>query len=436
MDTQAIRKQINAQLGIAELNSMQEAVADAPEGNLILVAPTGSGKTIAFAISILRDVNFRKAKAPSVLVLAPARELVMQTYDVLRRLCHGVATVTAVYGGNSFQAEEGTLGANTPDILVATPGRLLDHIKRGTLDLGGIQQLVIDEYDKTLELGFQDELERICRKLPKKRRTVLTSATVPEQLPEFVHMNNATTIDVNAQLRLTIMDVPSPVRDKLDTLAALLRSIAREKRVMVFVNHRESAERVAEGLRSRKIDAALYHGGLEQMQREQAVAKFSSDAAPVLVATDLAARGLDIPDVGAVVHYHMPVDKAAYTHRNGRTARAGASGEVYVITGPDESVPDFVVTSHSYYPDALAETPLRGRMTLLHIGAGKRDKISRGDIAGFVMKQAGVPHDAVGRITLGLSYALVAVEPQYAAQVIDAARTNKLKNKRVRISTL
>jgi superfamily II DNA/RNA helicase len=203
---------------------------------------------------------------------------------------------------------------------------------------------------------------------------------------------------------------------------------------MIFVNHRESAERVAGELAKRNIDCALYHGGLDQREREIAVAKFSLGATKVIVATDLAARGLDIADVQAVVHYHMPTSEQAWTHRNGRTARAGASGEIYVITGPDENVPEYVTTDNDYYPDYDATASLSAQRTLLYINAGRRDKISRGDVAGFVMKQCNVAPDKVGKISIGLDYALVAVAADAVQTIIDGARSARLKNKRVRIT--
>jgi superfamily II DNA/RNA helicase len=267
--------------------------------------------------------------------------------------------------------------------------------------------------------------------------TVLTSATRISELPAFIDAQKAQVLDFSLNdspaTRIVTMNVPSPERDKIATLAALLRSINAPS-AMVFVNHRESAERVCDELAKRGIGSTLYHGGLEQREREIAVAKFSLGAANVLVSTDLAARGLDIADVQAVIHYHMPTSEQAWTHRNGRTARAGASGEIYVITGPDENVPEYVNTDNDYYPDYQSDVQLSSPMTLLYINAGRRDKISRGDVAGFVMKQCGVEPAKVGKIAIGLDYALVAVAPEVATTVIDGARSARLKNKRVRIT--
>lgn len=404
--------------------------------DLILIAPTGSGKTLAFGAAMLArtDIVPVRAGCPLAVVVAPSRELVMQIADVLKTLCKGAVGVMALYGGNSFQTEAATLSANTPAIVVATPGRLLDHLQRQTLVPRDIQTLAIDEYDKTLELGFQDELRRIVRRIGNVSHTLLTSATPLTDVPSFLNLRNAETVSADADVRITVMTVPSAQRDKIDALAALLRAICREGRVMVFVNHRESVERVVSLLRQRGIDAQEYHGGMEQRLRETAVARFTSDATPVLVATDLAARGLDIDGVDAVVHYHLPVTEQAYTHRNGRTARAGARGDVYAIVGPDEDVPEFVISDHEYYPDFSLENAVKPRMTLLHINAGKKRKISRGDIAGFLMKACDLPSQAIGRITLAADYSLVAVRPEYARTVIDTASKQHLKNMRVRIT--
>lgn len=420
--------------GIAELNDIQREAMAVRGPGMVLLAPTGSGKTLAFSIALLQRLPSPGSGVAAV-VMAPSRELAMQIHSVLRPLAAGYKTV-CMYGGNAFSVEEASVHAAVPDIVIATPGRLLDHLNRRTLDIATARILVVDEYDKTLELGFQEEVRRIANRLKNLTFSALTSATRMDRLPPFIDASCAEVIDAlaSAQPRIMVMEVPSAARDKLDTLAALLRHVSGT--AMVFVNHRDAVERVTESLRRRGVTALAYHGGMEQREREIAVAAFRSGAAPVLVATDLAARGLDIEDVGAVIHYHLPVNEQAYTHRNGRTARAGAEGTVYVITGPDEAAPDFVAVHHPFYPDMAATGPIMPSWTLLYINAGKREKISKGDVAGFVMKQCSVPAAEVGTITIGLDYALVAVRPQAVGAILDAARTARLKNKRVRITTL
>ena len=437
-----IRSVIARRAHIDTLNPMQEAVMASRASQMVLLSPTGSGKTVAFAIALLQRMDIRDKGFTSGLVLVPSRELAIQVAEVLRPLAEGFKTV-ALYGGHRMELEVASLRSAAPELVVATPGRLLDHLERGTLTLEGVRCLVIDEYDKSLELGFRKQMDAIARRLPRRRRlTMLTSATALAETPPFITPDSVETIDFSSQssprTRTIVMSVSSPERDKLRTLAALLRSLHNDAPSIVFVNHRESAERVAAWLRRNGIAALLYHGGLDQRQREIAVAALASGASPVMVATDLAGRGLDIAGLGAVVHYHMPVDEKTWTHRNGRTARAGADGQVYVITGPEEDTPDFVIVDREFYPSAEDNGgKLEGMAVLLYIDAGKRDKISRGDVAGFVMKSAGVEPSAVGKITVGSDYALVALADEASAnRVIETARGSKLKGRRVRISTI
>ncbi len=440
MDIKQIITQVAEYAGIAHLNAMQEAVVASEANDIILLSPTGSGKTLAFVMALLERMNPAHAgRGTRAVVLTPSRELTLQVYEVMRPVARGFKTV-ALYGGHSMEAEITSLASVPADIVVATPGRLLDHLERHTLNITQVRLLVIDEYDKALELGFQEQMSKIVRRLGQRSFSMLTSATALDSMPPFIDAAGAEILDFTGNGtsgNVEIITVPSPTADKLETLGALLRAISTERPSMVFVNHRQSAERVVNWLRKHGVAAMLYHGGLDQRQREIAVAALASGASPVMVATDLAGRGLDIDNLGAVVHYHLPVDEKTWTHRNGRTARAGASGQIYVITGPDEYAPDYVVTDREYYPDTSDSSTVDSDTVLLYIDAGKREKISRGDIAGFVMKSAGIEPAQVGKITIGTDYALVAVASAQAAQrVIAAARTSKLKGKKVRISTI
>ncbi len=444
MTDKDLRKAIADICGIDTLNPIQEAILASRAKDIILLSPTGSGKTIAFAIAVLKRLDTSVRGCTTTLVLAPSRELAIQVFDVIRPLARGLKTAV-LYGGRPMEREIASLSASAPEIVVATPGRLLDHLDRGTLSLGALQCLVIDEYDKMLELGFSRQMKAIAARLPRRHRlAMLTSATALDGKTMFVDSKEAELVDFSAKdtarANTIIMNVHSAQRDKLDTLAALLRSLSAEAPAIVFVNHRESAERCAASLRRRAIKALLYHGGLDQRQREIAVAALASGAAPVMVATDLAGRGLDIEGLGAVIHYHLPVDEKTWTHRNGRTARAGAKGEVYVISGPDEDVPDFIVTDRDFYPSPENfddNVPRQQSTTLLYIDKGKRDKISRGDVAGYIIKSAGIDPAIVGRITIGSDYALVALASAQAAEkVMSTAHNAKLKGQRVRISPI
>jgi len=441
MDKKSILGFVAEYGGIREINAMQAAAFDCESRNVILLSPTGSGKTLAFVMALLRRMETaRTGTGTQAVVLTPSRELTMQVYEVMRKVARGFKTM-ALYGGHSMEAEVASIGGAVPDIVVATPGRFLDHMERNTLDAGRVRLMVIDEYDKALELGFCEQMGKIARRTARRTFTMLTSATPLAEIPPFIHASEAEIIDfsdsVPAGGKVTVVTVPSPVADKLETLGALLRNVDKDRPTMVFVNHRQSAERVERWLRKHGVSAILYHGGLDQRQREIAVAALASGAAPVMVTTDLGGRGLDIDNVGAVVHYHLPVDEKTYTHRNGRTARAGASGDVYVITGPDEYAPDFIVSEREYYPDMTATERVDSDIELLYISAGKRQKISRGDVAGFVMKSAGVAAADVGKIFVGSDYALVAVHGhKNAGSVMDAARRYKLKGQKVRITPI
>lgn len=441
MKTTDIKSAISKSLGISELNAMQIAVASTDVRRLLLLSPTGSGKTLAFTIAILRRISPDEAinRQLRTIVIAPSRELVRQINDVVRPVASqfGLKTL-AIYGGNAFSTEEASLRGETPDIIIATPGRLLDHINRSTIDVSEVRNLVLDEYDKTLELGFHDEMRNIARRFATLRFIMVTSATKLRELPAFIDLKNLETIDFTEsstiEQRLRIVNVPSHEADKLNVLGALVRHVAGNGPCIVFVNHRESADRVGQYLKKEKISAVVYHGGLDQQQREIALARFDSRAASVLVATDLAGRGIDVAGVASVIHYHPATDAETWKHRNGRTARIDKTGVVYVISGPNDDIAEFVRFDNDFYPDMTVENPVLSEMSLIYFDRGKRDKISRGDIAGFVMKKGEVPADAVGKITLGNAYSLVAVKSPYVNSVIDAARTEKLKNIRVRAS--
>ncbi|WP_168182144.1 DEAD/DEAH box helicase [Duncaniella sp. C9] len=309
MKEKDIISNIASRLAITELNAMQKRMASVKTGGntITLLAPTGSGKTVAFAIALLKSLGPADGRIRAV-VMAPSRELVLQIFDVIRPIATRLKTV-AFYGGHSMQEEKNSLSV-TPDIIIATPGRLLDHITRGLVDLSGVRTLVLDEYDKALELGFANEMKRVCKKLTSLSLIILTSATRLDELPPFLPVTQTSELidfrsDCSPRRRIQIVNVPSPTRDKLDTLIDLLRSLDNG-RVIVFANHRESVERIYSALRKAGLPAGIYHGGLEQNDRENAIEMLNNGSTPILVSTDLGARGLDIPELSAVIHYHLP----------------------------------------------------------------------------------------------------------------------------------
>lgn len=436
MQQKAITDNIRMRLGIESLNAMQRAMQRQSSKHIVLLAPTGSGKTVGFALQLLRAVGNPSGHVQGV-VIAPSRELVIQIAEVLRRIAVGLK-VSALYGGHSVVEEKATLSV-APDIVVATPGRLLDHMQRDRIDLSRARALVLDEYDKSLELGFHDEMGRIVRKMRSLSLVVLTSATELVELPDFVDLGGAVTMDFrdiaagDAAGPVDFRRVVSPSPDKLDTLAGLLRALAGE-RVIVFVNYRDAAERVYEAMRGLRLPVGLYHGGLDQIDRDKAIVRFNNGTTPQLIATDLGSRGLDIDNVHAVVHYHMPPTAETWTHRNGRTGRMGASGHVFVIESPKENVPDYVRTEGDYAPEAPQQPVQQAEMATLFFDAGKKDKISRGDIVGYLCQQGGIDAGLIGKIDLRDRCAYVAVPRLMLKPLLAALAGKKIKNTKVRIS--
>lgn len=431
---------IGERLGIAELNAMQRRMLSAQSRKLMLLAPTGSGKTLAFLLPLLKALKAPCGRTQAV-VIAPTRELVVQIVHVMRQLAVGYK-VTALYGGHSAGEETSSLSV-IPDIVAGTPGRLADHSRRGTLLLGPVTIAVLDEFDKSLELGFEKEMIKIMGRLTHISHLILTSATPMEKLPDFIPADGMETLSFipdNKELRhrLRIHRVDSDQKDKVFTLEHLLADVmpTGRERTIVFVNYRESAERLACALRRRGMRPGLYHGALEQQDREIALEMFNNGTTPLLIATDLASRGLDVAGVEQIVHYHQPVTAGAFTHRNGRTARAGAQGDAYVLIGPQEDIKPYVDFDDTYYisQDGKERLSVAPKTATLHISAGKKDKLSRGDIVGFLTKTGGLDGADIGHIYLSDRYALVAVPAGVADALLKRMEGQKIKGHKRRIT--
>lgn len=434
---------VSDRLGIEKLNDMQvKMMASASEPrDIILLSPTGSGKTLAFTLPVMKLLKASTGRVQCV-VIAPSRELVVQIAGVMREVGSGVRVV-ALYGGHKVEDEINSLKV-TPDIIVATPGRLLDHAVRRNIDLLPVRIVVLDEFDKSLELGFDEEMGKLIGRMKNVSRYILTSATKTDVLPEFLRLNNPLTLDYSASAgelrsRMRVHRVDTDSRDKLESLLALLHNInsapAPEKSI-IFVNHRESAERTVEFLRRNGVDAVLYHGALDQRERETAVALFNNGSRPVLVATDLAARGLDIERVASIIHYHQPLTPETFTHRNGRTARVDRDGDIYLLLGPEEEMKDFISADDVFNLDMSRKATLRSGFTTLYISGGKREKVSRGDILGFFTKEGGVDGAAIGKIDVYDHYSLVAVSNEVVDNLLRALSGRKLKGEKRRMSVV
>lgn len=393
--------------------------------NVVLLSPTGSGKTLAYLLPLIESL---KAEQPAVqaLVIVPSRELAMQTVEVVKQ---GGADIRALalYGGRPAMEEHRTLNGVRPQLLVGTPGRLLDHLTKGNFSADSIHTLVIDEFDKCLELGFRDEMSQIFVHLPGVRKRFLLSATDNEEitrfLPEYVRLDYLDSTE--AAERIEQLYVSSPQKDKLETLADLLLSVGNQTSI-VFVGFRESVERVAKFLRERGFVASSLHGGLEQRQRERELFRFVAGSTNILVSTDLAARGLDIQALDNVIHYHLPLNEQAFIHRNGRTARWDREGRSFIILGPEETLPPYVVAD-KFSVSHSTRSPQHPLWSSIYIGKGKKDKISKGDIAGFLMKVGGLDKDDVGRIDVRDYHSFVAINRKRTSETLIRLRGQKIK---------
>jgi ATP-independent RNA helicase DbpA len=428
---------ILSRLNIESLNAMQKESFDAiskSENDVVLLSPTGTGKTLAYLLPFVERIDVKSDEVQMV-VLVPGRELAKQSDSVLKSMHCGVRSMCC-YGGRPAMDEHRRLRAEMPQVIFATPGRLNDHLTKGNIDATAIHWLVIDEFDKCLEMGFQDEMRQVITKLPALQQRVLLSATDCEEIPSFVRVNGGKRIDFisgneNPDHRVTLYTVKSPEKDKLNTLDRLLRSFG-SKSSIVFLSYRDSVERVAGFLTFKGYVVSGFHGGLDQQQRERALYKFSNGSANVLVATDLASRGLDIPDVYAIVHYHLPLSRDEYIHRVGRTARWDATGNAYFILGPEEHMPDFIKDDTENF-DLPEETGAQNMqmaaplMSTLYIGKGKKDKISKGDIVGFLCKEGNLAASEIGRIDVMERYSYVAVPRLKSTALINSLKGKKIK---------
>jgi superfamily II DNA/RNA helicase len=424
-------------LRISELNEMQQHAAEAilcSDGDVVLLSPTGTGKTLAYLLPLIQQLDATSDDVQA-LVVVPGRELALQSDTVLRDMGSGIRSASC-YGGRATMDEHRKLKEVNPQIIFGTPGRLNDHLDKENINRYHIRWLVIDEFDKCLAMGFHQEMQKLIKSLPALQRRILLSATNAEQIPQFVNMAKKGTLvdflpeEEQTSERVTLYEVKSPQKDKLETLRNLLLGFGDESSI-VFLNYRDSVERVNNYLTEQGFVTSFFHGGLEQKQREAALYRFSNGSANVLVATDLASRGLDIPDIQNIIHYHMPESEEGYVHRVGRTARWDKQGRAFFITGPEEHIPEYVEGNIENY--SLPSLPREGqgvslpRMATLYIGKGKKDKVSKGDIVGFLCKKGGLQADEIGRIDVNDRYTYVAVKREKLQQVVSQTQGEKIK---------
>lgn len=422
-------------LGIEKLNNMQEEAKFAIHSNpnVVLLSPTGTGKTLAFLLPIIEELD-DDCEHIQALILVPSRELAIQIEQVAREMGTGYK-INAFYGGQSFSKDRSEL-ETPPSILIGTPGRIADHLRRETFDVTDIKALVLDEFDKSLEVGFEADMTEIIDSLPNVKKKILTSATKGIEIPAFVGLKKETTINFldTGRSELTIKTVVSPSKDKLGTLVDLLNHIGN-KQGLIFCNFKDSIQRVSDFLSDNNIPHGCFYGGLEQMDRENALIKFRNGTHRLLIATDLAARGIDVPEMNFIIHYHLPLKAEEFTHRNGRTARMHSDGTAYVLKWSEEELPSFI-NADGVEELSKDQPPSKTEWTTLYISGGRRDKISKGDIAGFFFKEGKLKKGELGDIELKQDAAFAAVKADKVDQVLKLIDNKKLKTKKVRITVI
>ena len=429
------QQDILAKLNIYELNPMQEeaiATIDA-NTNTVLLSPTGTGKTLAFALPLLNTLD-PELEEVQALILVPSRELAIQIEQVIRSMGSGYK-VNAVYGGRPMSKDKIEL-KHVPAILIGTPGRISDHFSNDRFSKDFIKTLVLDEFDKSLEVGFEYEMRGIINTLTSVNKRILTSATQGVEIPDFVRLDKPKTVNYlgTSMSKLTIKTVISPAKNKLNTLLHLLNHIGNQQGI-IFCNLKDSIQRVSTFLESKNISHGCFNGGMEQKDRERSLIKFRNGTNQLLIATDLAARGIDIPEMKYIIHYELPQSKEEFTHRNGRTARVSAKGTAYVLKWKDERLPDFIgktpiedISKQAVRKPVFWET--------LFISGGRKDKISKGDIAGMFFKLGGLTQDQLGIIELKQDCAFVAVPASIANQLVETLNNTRLKKKKVRVTSI
>ncbi len=429
------QKQILAKLGIEQLNSMQIDAQQAIHANneIVLLSPTGSGKTLAFLLPIIAELN-EKLQNVQALILTPSRELAIQIEQVMREMGTGYK-VNAIYGGQSVSKDKIAL-KHLPAVVVGTPGRVAHHLRRATFSTENITTIVLDEFDKSLEIGFEEEMREIMEHLPNLKKKVLTSATQAVDVPEFIELKNPVLVDhlKGGVPQIKTKMVISPSKDKLPTLVDTLQHVGNQPGI-IFCNFKDTIQRVSDFLTEKNIDHGCFYGGMEQNDRERALIKFRNGTHQLIIATDLAARGIDVPEIKFIIHYHLPLKGEEFTHRNGRTARMNRAGTVYVLKWEEEVLPDFIKNAEMENLEnskTLKNTP----WTTLFISGGRKDKISKGDIAGIFLKQGNLQKEELGVIELKQDCAFVAVPSTKAQYLSELLNNSRLKKKKVRVSLI
>jgi len=427
-------EQLVAPLGITVLTSIQEkALANYKNHReTILYAPTGTGKTLAFLLPLVELLRNEQAiDGVKALILSPTRELATQIESVFKSL-KTEFNITACYGGHSLQSEINNLASN-PTVVVGTPGRLVDHIERENLKLIGVQYFIVDEFDKCLEMGFQEEISAIYKEMNNLNKLIFGSATKMQQFPEFIPLSDPIFIDLSQQDEqpdITIYGIKT-LGEKLDSFQHLVTQFQNE-RAIIFCNFREDVEQISTFFQEQKMAVAAYHGGLEQDEREHALIKFRNNTAPLLVCTDIGSRGLDIPEVKHIIHANLPDKLDAFIHRNGRTGRMTENGSAYLFL-EDIKRAKFDVPQTQNFEIETHHTYVHPGWTTLYFSGGKKNKINKIDLFGFLCQKGELTKDEVGVIAVLDYTSYVSVKSKNINALLGKLRESKVKGQKLKI---
>ena len=438
-------------LGYATLTPVQAQALPAilAGRDVIAQAPTGSGKTAAFGLGLLQGID-AGATRTQALVLCPTRELADQVGKQLRKLATGIANLklSVLCGGIPLAPQLASL-AHAPHVVVGTPGRVLELVQLDALDLRGVRVLVLDEADRMLDMGFDEPIRALVKRTPKDRQALLFSATFPDaiRLLATAMLRDPLEARVDGDAHAPRIEAhffeADPAR-RAPQLAALLLQF-RPDSAVVFCNTRRDADDVAGSLAHYGFSALALHGDLEQRDREEVLVRFANRSCNVLVASDVAARGLDIEDIGAVVNFELPTDADTYLHRIGRTGRAGRDGLALSLVAPGERNRAALIEQRQGAPIRYARiAPLDGKprgvpqaaMATLRIDAGRTDKLRPGDIVGALTGDAGLAKEAIGKIDVFATRSYVAIARPEAGHALERLRAGKIKGRRFRIHGL
>ena len=413
--------------------------------DVIAQAKTGSGKTAAFGIGLLHNLDVKKFRIQS-LVLCPTRELADQVAKELRRLArfqHNIK-ILMLTGGDSFGKQLGSL-EHQAHVIVGTPGRVLKHLSKESLELSNLKTLVFDEADRMLDMGFIEEIESVLSFVPKERQTLLFSATYDDEILQISKkiQNNALHVKTTEQeVQNKITQEFYKTENKIETLIKIFSNY-KPKNVIVFTNTKLEAKELAESLVQNKIDALAIHGDLQQYERNDVLVQFANNSCPVLVATDVAARGLDIKELSMVVNYDLPHGEETYTHRIGRTGRAGAEGIAITLYNDyeKEKLAPYEEDEKHQFLDAQALTKeqdfeMKPEFVTLVIEGGKKDKIRAGDILGALTGEVGLQGSSIGKIDIYDRQSYVAIENELIDEAYKKLKNGKIKNKKFSVWVL